>query len=1812
MKAHHSVVSPSLSFLSAWLCSMAILFAVFVPAMTSRASTDYPPAIYREAYPGHWYTSGYGKRFYVIHDMEGYYWGTIYWFQRSTVYASVHYCTNGKVDNATDSPVHEVTQMVRDAYYAWHALCWNQHTMGTEHEGFASNPAWYTEGQYISSASITKSKTTKYAMPKDRNHIIAHGQKSISSWVTWMRGQGYADSFTLCQNHTDPGPYWQWGHYMDLVNGVGLLPNSPSSLALTVASASQINLAWVDNSGVESGFKIERAAASGGPFSQIGTVGANVRSYAAGGLASGTRYWFRVRAYNSLGNSAYSNTANATTKDTIPAAPTALTATAVSDVQINLAWAQAMPNEDGFRIYRSSDGTNYTLITTVGINAVAYNNSGLTGNRKYWYKVHAYNTAGNSAASNIASDTTAPQAPSLLVVNTVAGTANWNKLALSWTDNASSEVGFKVERGTAAAGPFTQIGTNATGVTTYTDTGLAATTTYYYRVRSYNANGNSTYSNVGSRATPNAPPILSAVGNKTVLAGNPLNFTVTASDPNAQVTTTTWQNFTAFPHNSPAGTVLFNNPNNSATTSAFLDTTTTYSQIFTNGPSAWGSGNKALKAGWGFKTGVSDYWIRLTTFNAPTNPNPAIALDQKLQFKFYGSKDLRVGLGVRETGTTAAYGANGGSTGAIEWVGVTNVVNGHPVPSRYATALTPVTLAWDLPFEPIAAFTGNGDIPENNVKGVLEHVILRGAGGTGAYSCWFDDFAVVVKNNNAFTLDAGAPAGTSIGYRTGKFTWTPTTGQAGVHNITVRVTDRLGGQDFETIKVTVTGVGNAAPVLAAIGNKTINEGTALGFTATATDADAGQTKTFSLDAGNPAGSSINSSSGVFAWTPTEAQGPGSYPITIRVTDNGSPVSNDFETITVAVNEINVAPVLSAIANQTINEGSPLNLTASATDSDLPANSKTYSIAGPVGMTINSGTGAISYTPGEDDGGDINQVTVTVKDNGNPVLSASRTFNVTVAEVNASPVLTLATTKESASPVTDFESDEDAGYNGVTMFRYPTYSSTTSAFIDPANDLTTVIENYPDIDVNTSAQVLHLKVGFLSGVNPWCRLTTHATGGLTNTFDLPNPTIDLGKHLRFKVWTDRSVKIGLGVRETGTSMPIGANGGTTGTIEWVGVSGLSGTAPNPSRVVAAGSWTTLDFNLPAEIITAFTGNGILASGKGTLEHLALVPNAGTGVYNIYFDDFEVVDISTNFTVDAGGTITLNNTATDSDLPAQELTFSLGTGAPTNAFINSVSGVFTWSPHGGQAPSTNLIPVIVTDNGSPNASDTKTLQIVVNKVNTAPQLSGLPDHLVEVTSGETVLFDAGATDSDVPANTLTFSLVAPFPAGATINPTTGSFSWTPTGGYSTNTIIVRVQDNGVPTLYDEQPVNILVIPVNTPPSLSLGSSRVTEPVFTFETFAHNTANESVLFKKPANSGTTLSYIDTAITNYTRVTTSFPAGNANAAAKVMQAGWTFKTGMSDYWVRLTTFNTTVLPNPTINASARLKFDIHTSKALKVGLGIRETGTTAENGANGGTTGTVEWVGISSIVGTTPQPTRTVPANTWTTVEFDLPNEPKQAFPASGNGVLNGGQQVLEHLTLVGAGGTGAYTVYFDNFEVVTTPALPGTVTMKVNSTFQFTAAATDPDPGTGLSFGLDADFVEGHPTATFDITNGVFNWKPATGDANTTNNITVTVQDHPNNGAVIKNDAETITVIVKPDALGPQTADDGLFVAGGASLVLTWESVPGEDYQVQLKSNGSTSWSTVQTVNASGSTSSFTLLNSGVDAQARVVMVGSGSGE
>ena len=180
-------------------------------------------------------------------------------------------------------------------------------------------------------------------------------------------------------------------------------PAAPSNLVATTFSSSQINLTWTDNANNENGFRVSQST-DGTNFTQIATLASNAVSFSATGLTPSTTYTYRVVSFNDAGNSQFSNTASATTSaapPSLPAAPSGLTATAVSSTRINLSWTDNSNNESGFRIERcrNANCTNYVQVAQVGANINTFADTTLTRNTTYRYRVRAFNAGGNSAYS---------------------------------------------------------------------------------------------------------------------------------------------------------------------------------------------------------------------------------------------------------------------------------------------------------------------------------------------------------------------------------------------------------------------------------------------------------------------------------------------------------------------------------------------------------------------------------------------------------------------------------------------------------------------------------------------------------------------------------------------------------------------------------------------------------------------------------------------------------------------------------------------------------------------------------------------------------------------------------------------------------------------------------------------------------------------------------------------------------------------------------------------------------------------------------------------------------------------------------------------------------------------------------------------------------------------------------------------------------------------------------------------------------------------------------------------------------------------
>ncbi len=322
-------------------------------------------------------------------------------------------------------------------------------------------------------------------------------------------------------------------------------PTAPSNLAATAASSSQINLTWTastDNVGVTA-YLVERCSGSGcSSFSQIASVTGT--SYSNTGLSASTSYSYRVRATDAAGNlSSYSGVATAMTQapaDTQPpTAPTNLAATAASVTQINLTWTASTDNV-GVTAYlvESCSGSGCSSFTQIAsVTGTSYSNTALAAGTSYTYRVRATDAAGNlsgysaTATASTPVDTQAPTAPSNLAATAVSST----QINLAWsasTDNVGVTA-YLVERCTGSGcTTFAQIA-SVTG-TSYSNTGLTASTTYSYRVRASDAAGNlSSYSGIASASTQAASAVIAYVqGNST--APQTAQTTVTVAFTSAQ------------------------------------------------------------------------------------------------------------------------------------------------------------------------------------------------------------------------------------------------------------------------------------------------------------------------------------------------------------------------------------------------------------------------------------------------------------------------------------------------------------------------------------------------------------------------------------------------------------------------------------------------------------------------------------------------------------------------------------------------------------------------------------------------------------------------------------------------------------------------------------------------------------------------------------------------------------------------------------------------------------------------------------------------------------------------------------------------------------------------------------------------------------------------------------------------------------------------------------------------------------------------------------------------------------------------------
>jgi hypothetical protein len=230
----------------------------------------------------------------------------------------------------------------------------------------------------------------------------------------------------------------------------------------------------------------------------------------------------------------------------------------------------------------------------------------------------------------------------------------------------------------------------------------------------------------------------------------------------------------------------------------------------------------------------------------------------------------------------------------------------------------------------------------------------------------------------------------------------------GSDSFTFKANDGAADSNTSTVSITVTDVNDSPSATDDTANT--DEDTSLQITASnlTTNDSAGPANenaqvltVMSVSATADTHGTVSLSSGTITYSPDQNyNGPASF--TYQVCDNGTThgaldAKCTTGTVNVTVNPVNDAPALNAITNQNVNVGATVSFTAVSADIDLPPQTLSYSLTGtvPSGTSINSASGAFSWTPGAAQGGQIYTFTVRVTDNGDPVLYAERQFTVGV-------------------------------------------------------------------------------------------------------------------------------------------------------------------------------------------------------------------------------------------------------------------------------------------------------------------------------------------------------------------------------------------------------------------------------------------------------------------------------------------------------------------------------------------------------------------------------------------------------------------------------------------------------------------------------------------------------------------------------------------------------------------------------------------------------------------------------------------------
>jgi len=302
----------------------------------------------------------------------------------------------------------------------------------------------------------------------------------------------------------------------------GTPPSAPSSPAATALSTSQIRVSWQDNSGNESGFKVDRRQSGADDWVRVQETGANATTYTDSGLPAATTFYYKIKAFNTYGNSAYTATVGDTTEDDTP--PPAI---AVSSTSIAVSCQEGQNAADAtFQVWNSGGGTlQYNCVEGTSFFSIAPTAGSSSGSADKQTHTITFSTSakavgthtrtitveddGSGAANGplaITVEISVTEGPPPTPSGLTAAALSTSEIRVRWND-VDGETQFKIRRSSDGVDFYALDPVfPAANATSWTDAGLAAGESRHYKIRAENDAGVSAYSAAVSATTDSYVP----------------------------------------------------------------------------------------------------------------------------------------------------------------------------------------------------------------------------------------------------------------------------------------------------------------------------------------------------------------------------------------------------------------------------------------------------------------------------------------------------------------------------------------------------------------------------------------------------------------------------------------------------------------------------------------------------------------------------------------------------------------------------------------------------------------------------------------------------------------------------------------------------------------------------------------------------------------------------------------------------------------------------------------------------------------------------------------------------------------------------------------------------------------------------------------------------------------------------------------------------------------------------------------------------------------------------------------------------------